>query len=333
MTTLSQHWVQDYYDLQDVLVESDLITVISGTQTDTPTVTGTADSIISGENVTITVTDYTPDQFYWAVASGTVTASGSSEYIWTAPSVTGDHDFSVYTINEGAVLSNPGQWRVSMNVILGWNGNTVTVGSSGRDFTVIQDAVDAASVGDMILIDPGTYSYVNVNKHVHLKARSTNLDIDTVLIYDNLSSPGCAINIGLSGSSSFYNNEKYIYIEGLRAYCEASWRRGILFSGLTATDMNVFVSKCEIGTASGSTYSMRSWDATGNDSLLRIINCKLLMDYRHFLYFDNPFTLESVELSSELSFNDCDAYPNPDDYVITPTVGYGYGYGNFILPQ
>ena len=114
MTTLSQHWVQDYYDLQAVLLEAELITVISGTQTDAPTVTGTESTVNPDVDLTVMVINYDPDNFYYTTASGITTASGSGSYIWTAPSVIGSYDFSIYAVAVGEVLSEVGAWSVEV---------------------------------------------------------------------------------------------------------------------------------------------------------------------------------------------------------------------------
>jgi len=114
MTTLSQHWVQDYYDLQAVLLEAELITVTSGTQTDVPTVTGTESTVNPDVDLTVTVINYDSDNFYYTTASGTTTSSGNDSYIWTAPSEIGEYDFSVYAVAVGEMLSVAGIWSIEV---------------------------------------------------------------------------------------------------------------------------------------------------------------------------------------------------------------------------
>ncbi|GIV66443.1 MAG: hypothetical protein KatS3mg047_0836 [Bellilinea sp.] len=53
------------------------------------------------------------------------------------------------------------------------SADTITVCSSGCDYTTIQDAVNAANAGDVIVVGPGTYTgNITINKNI--KLLSTN---------------------------------------------------------------------------------------------------------------------------------------------------------------
>lgn len=329
MSNYSDYLVNYYNDLETVLVDGGHITI--GNKTDTPTISGVSNSWISSE-VIGTITNYDSDNSYWISSSGTSTISGSN-ITWRLPNVSGTYTANIYTVEESYILSDPGQWEMEILSIPGWNGDVVYVGST-RTYTTINAGIAAANSGDMILIDPGTYvEHVNINKHVHLRGNTEDLDSNTIYIHHagtaGLYAP---VYVDVDSGTSFYNDEKVMYIEGIKITPDSAWHANILLYHVQ-TDLNLIINKCRFDYGS-TTRGISDWRNSTSGALLEIKYCYVARSggYSHFYEMDDPFSLTKVELNSTYNCSGCSATPSPSDYVITPTSGYGYDYGDYILP-
>ena len=240
MSTLSSHWVQNYYDLQEVLESAGLITVTSGTKTDTPTVTGTLDEVFTGEDIIVTVTNYDSGNFYWASSSGTSTVSGSISYIWTTPVVAGAYDFSVYSAAANEVLSDAGIW--SVDVIGGNDSYTVlllhldgshqsgtftddSVGGSTHSFSASGSAdltTTYKQFGTASLNSPAGTNYIYSASNADFGMGTGDFTIDYWLKLDSFpTSYGgiWSIGQGFLGNGTPHYQECFYYSDGRLRWC------------------------------------------------------------------------------------------------------------------
>ena len=121
MSKLSEHWIQDYYDLQTILLEAELITVTSsGVQEDTPSLLTTGyDSnvaVTEGSVVNFSISDYDSNKFYFVSASGSASLSGD-DISWTLPYLDStaviNSTSSVYAVDLEKTLSDPVQFSIN----------------------------------------------------------------------------------------------------------------------------------------------------------------------------------------------------------------------------
>lgn len=111
MTNYSEFLVDYYCYLQASLLEANLITVISGTQTDTPILKG---SIIN-EVSTIEIVNYNKDLLYYSFGEG-IHHRSHKIISWVLPKIVGDYTLKIYAAKEGEVLSIPGKFRSTVFV-------------------------------------------------------------------------------------------------------------------------------------------------------------------------------------------------------------------------
>ena len=107
MSSLSEHWVQDYYDLQTVLLDYGLITITSGTKESTPTISSLPETLtVYDTSADITITDYDSSKFYFVTYSGGTLSRNVDELSWQIPLQVGTFSTNVYSVSVGKVLSD-----------------------------------------------------------------------------------------------------------------------------------------------------------------------------------------------------------------------------------
>ena len=211
-------------------------------------------------------------------------------------------------------------------------GTIINVGPL-RQYTTIQEAIDAAVDGDMILIEPGTYlENIILNKWVHIKGNSFNPD-DVIII-----SPGSSYN---GYPRSFQCEINYpspldtpLYIEGVRIDPYGyPWQIGL---GLPQSDEHgsgtIIFNRCKFVASSNSYLADRFGYASVPETFIRFVNCDIQRGYAHFLYMNSPnWSLEKCQLNNSYYCYICTTTPDPNDYVTSSTPGYGAAQGAWIL--
>lgn len=196
---------------------------------------------------------------------------------------------------------------------------------SGEDYSTVQSAVDAASDGDIVLIEPGGYSEeVTLNKAVSLRANTENYT-DTVIINSTTINPPLTIDYLPTGHQS-------IYLEGIKfTKVGGSWQR--LTAILNANSyLSVYYNRCSI-IAGANQYPI----STDNNNLwrLEINNCYLVRGYAHILNCNwNNITSDDIlktELNNAYYCYLCTGAPDSNDNVTTTTSGYGPYYGEYYI--
>ena len=206
--------------------------------------------------------------------------------------------------------------------------SVLTVGAS-RQYQTIQDAIDAASDGDLILIEPGLYlENITLDKWVHLKGSS--MDPSDVIIR----SPGNVYN-GYPGSFVCQINTPSplgtpLYIEGITIEPYAhSWNGGLGLpdSSESGTGTIVF-NRCHIR-ATGTNYPVYKFGYTEPpETIVRFVNCNIKKGYSHFHRMNAPnWRLEKSVLNGNYSCYQCTETPEELDYVTEPASDYGAGQG------
>ena len=203
------------------------------------------------------------------------------------------------------------------------------VGSSA-EYTTIQAAIDAASDGDVILIDPGTYlENVDLNKWVHIKGNTANPE--DILI----KSPGNAYD-GYPETfmvSIDYNDPVGIplVVEGISIEpFTYSWNNGLAIRLTSnAGDGEIIFNRCRFQEKS-STYPIGRM--TDSEVFIRFINCYMERGYSHFRGMETSnWSLEKCQLDGSYFCYDCSGTPAPSDYVTSDTEDYGTSYGTWYL--
>lgn len=222
------------------------------------------------------------------------------------------------------------RWDIIINE---FSGNVLRVNSVSGTYTTITAAHTAATAGDIILIDPGTYLNENliVTKHVHLLGNTSDLDINPVIISSTTSS--YTLEYGQSGSTSWCNNIKTLHIENIDFRQTNAWSRALQFSTIT-TNLTINVTKCKFTPMNSNVYPMGYWDYGAGT--LNVNYCTIAKGYAHVVYFNSTtYNLNKVELQGGAFYAYLsNASPSINDSVTTTTSGYGYKYGasNIIPP-
>ncbi len=218
-------------------------------------------------------------------------------------------------------------------------GQILTVGPSGRDFSHPQDAYAAAEDGALLLVDPGTYA---------LKVMSSNywiFNTSSKRIYirglgSDASKTVFASDVGKSYGG--YYLTAYVFrhggIENIKIvqYVAVSWASTI---GYASTDPQFFISKCHIQAISGYSRPCVNKMSSGVDT--GFIKCRYTYLQRGAYQFAGTWGALDLSLihidRSELwgefyNYNTKNSFAYAD-YVIAPTEGYGYNYGDFLITE
>jgi len=195
----------------------------------------------------------------------------------------------------------------------------------GKDYLGIQLAIDAASDGDLIIVDPAQYvESVTIDKAVSLRASTDNYT-GTV----EIRSPS-------GGSSSVYItyapvSEQSIYIEGFKiTKPNSSWTRVVDVTS-SNDDLSLYINKCYI-VAGNDQYPFEPSDQLFDT--LEIKNCYFQRGYAHIINANWPNVTTGGQIL-KTHFNNayncysCVGSAAINDNVTTTTSGYGPEYGEY----
>lgn len=262
-------------------------------------------------------------------------------YLYATSTVGGPNNVSIYRClkdwNESEATWNKfctnGTYEIPSNIYT--TGVTRWAGA-GEVYTTITAAVAAANDGDIIaLMDESYGERAIINKWVHI-----------IGVKETTSYPGNLVQVysGGNDTNNFEYNMSYdcpfpdpydktIIMENIYSRCWGN--RTDAFSRTTDVTGTVLVNKCYIYSGSASSYVIRG-NIGENKHDTQFYNCK----FYHGEYL-------AVTIQGTWQMNNCLIYcwsgttvdnllnsstPSPSDYVITTTSGYGYDYGELLLP-
>ena len=203
-----------------------------------------------------------------------------------------------------------------------FTGTIITVGS-GKDYENIRLAVEEAPNNSLLLVDPGSWntegdSFLNINKLIYIRGLGASPE-DTIL------------RVGYWGILS--RSGGHGYYENLTIRIEDDWQRAFSAS----TGGIVTANKVRVLPANVYTYSA-GYVNIPQDGTFNFKNCYLTKGHRTFVYCNlSLISLDKVEFDVTPDSWNCSGSLS-GDYVITPTEGYGYNYGeltitNILIPS
>ena len=198
-----------------------------------------------------------------------------------------------------------------------------------RQYVLIQDAIDAASDGDVVVVDPGTYTeLLTISGAVSLRANTDDVINNPVHLYCS-STDNTEENIYITYAPTVPTE---LYIEGFKLTRAAvSWARLVQVAG--SDQLKFYVNKCHI-TAGANQYCI----GLANIATLEfeITNCYLDKGYNHLVNINWTATptngIYKTELDQTYGCQSCAGSPSTNDYVTTTTSGYGPLYGEYHIP-
>lgn len=211
-----------------------------------------------------------------------------------------------------------------------FSGRVITVGT-GKNYTDLQPAINAAQAGDLIFIDEGTYYYPVVNKQVHFLGNISDSALGGVKFWTNVSTAGkeFALSLNTNGISWLNPDYPYICIERINLNTTLANTRGLMLSGPGTVKMN----KCSLTGGASTKYQIYLSGFTGN---LDISNSNLDKAGAHVAYHANGIVKFSkcFFTDSDYTTYECTATPDLLDYVKTTVqLGYGNLYGDIITEK
>lgn len=203
-------------------------------------------------------------------------------------------------------------------------------------------AIEAANAGDVVLLAPGTYDRIMIDKPVHIVGDTTTPA--AVRIVNPVDRSGGALIYALDEPW----DGQALMVEGVTLEMAASLANGIACND--PLGVTLWVNRCVWDTASASRGLMMGRDAAPWS--VRVTHCTIgeLQDVSGstdgMWIYRSPYSSSSTGLEMRLSgcefegrapgvtpgsVLDFDVWAV--DYVQTPTAGYGVEYGEWLLPQ
>lgn len=259
------------------------------------------------------------------------------EYLVGYSGETGNSDIS--TAPSFEILSNP--FQVDSEYAYLWNGqDIITVGNMGNlpgssgclsyylypNYSTITEAIAAAPDGTLIFIAPGQYNEIFVtNKRLIFRGLGGS-PTDTI-IYSFGRPYGYNIPVrAIAGSRVLFEN---LTIQSLTSW-EGSY-------GYQDANTKAIFNKVFFDHSGSSTHAIRGWVngglLSGSTTPNEFRYCYITRGYNHFFYVNRvDIGLYKTQFDQAINYyNSSGTLPPSADYVITPTEGYGYNYGEFII--
>lgn len=216
-------------------------------------------------------------------------------------------------------------WVINGNL---FTGTILTVGVSGCDYTDLGVAIMAASTGTLILVYGSVPLYTSTWPSVaELFIRGMgDTPTDTVV---TCQSPG-EQGISLFGGSTFSS----MIIENLKMTQNTTWGKDFLIWNTTGS---LIANKCYFHAPTNIYNFGGKWfdpNARGNIANVLLQNCTIVRGYAHFCYLNlNYFSLRKVETNGSINnYNTIGTFAINDSKT-TPTSGYGYDYGEYLITE
>lgn len=194
--------------------------------------------------------------------------------------------------------------------------NKLEVGS-GKQYTNLQDAIDASEYGDIIYLYPGSYTsqqYDAAGKFFHIRG---------------IGDPGQVYFNGTSGfnlTNMSFNDT--MYIENITGNIVGNnWAPGFSLSSIGA-GATVVVNKCRGIASSENSYG---GNITSNAGSVLIRQGHFTKWYRTFAYVDGY--VEITKTYCYYGFSTYMGWPDVLDVVSSATTGYGPNYGDFYIDE
>ena len=212
-----------------------------------------------------------------------------------------------------------------------WSGQVVTVGPVGRDFFTIPEAINFASNGAMILVDPGQYTQAyrsNWNaapwcERDYILRGLGSAPWDTMINLDT--------TYGVIGDQGWYHvGNTRIFWENIRfrMYSTAWFQQLVLYSAGQITHMNKVVFNPSYTTIYGLS-GQSAWNGSAASELV-LQNCYISKGYSHFASTDlTKVRLIKCQLDETLKGGSGTLAEN--DHVTSATLGYGPNYGKLYI--
>lgn len=213
-------------------------------------------------------------------------------------------------------------------------GQIITVGPSGRDFTNVFVALnaiyaDAQMTDELVLVDPGTYVCPNncwagliAGKRVCIRGLGDTAS--QTMLYKNYS----------NGQMLYVFGGGTAIIENCTLRNDYEWRHALSIG----QDATIVINKCSLIAGTWS-YTISSMDNTFVGSL-QVRYSELRKGYRHVAGYGSSYKLNLARISlfrTTLDSAFSSIYTEGNlalaDYVATPTEGYGYSYGDFLITE
>jgi hypothetical protein len=212
-----------------------------------------------------------------------------------------------------------------------WNGQIITVGPVGRDFYSPYDAINYATNGALILLDPGMYTHAIYSRWIQGPWCTKDCIIrgmgssawDTIINIDTAYGP-------ILDQGWYHVNDTRILWENFRfRMYSTSWFQQLeLYSANQVTHMNKIIFHPGNSTIYG-ICGQSAWNSGANSELL-IQNGYLIKGYNHFgstnlakvrirrTYLDTTLSGGSGTLAEA-------------DYVTATTADYGPNFGKYLV--
>lgn len=192
-------------------------------------------------------------------------------------------------------------------------------------YPTVQAAHDAASIGDAIIIAPGTYSAgVRLTKAVHLIGDTTDPCARPIVLGKSPTTVYGSISLAIP--STAWGDLNAVLIEAITP--DYGGNNFYLESTQDAT-RTVLVNRCNLTTATGAN---RIVDGNGADLGMRLLQCTRTVAGR----------VQQLSAPSRIEHFGCQLLTAPvnegwayfyDDSVRSATAGYGCGYGDLLRSQ
>jgi hypothetical protein len=205
----------------------------------------------------------------------------------------------------------------------------ITIGP-GKDYTTIQAAITAATEGDLLLVDAGTYTEdITIPKCLTLRGDG---NITDVIVQPATNTDTIVITADPAGAAQLSIERMLLKPTG-----GTGWVAVVRVDNSVArTNLAILFFRCYFNIA-GSGFPTTKTCIQLNAAQAAIASltasyCTFEKGYDHIAQFQDTVTLQDYVLSCEFDETmvktSCGAgHPAIEDYVITPTGGYGYQYG------
>lgn len=215
---------------------------------------------------------------------------------------------------------DPTKWSING---VGWTGTIKTVGATGRDYTSLQTAMQAAKVDTLFLVDAGTYNdaYIDLsgkNLKYYVHGCGTSAADTIVNLTGSFATSGAIYLISATGTFLFDNlsfvSPAYNIID---------------FSAITDNTATVAINRCNFIAKS---YDITFGEAGYTHGNITISNSYLQANAYHFTYLElNKISLSKVSYDSPWRALNCTGTLAVDDKAVEGTSGYGYNYGTSLI--